>query len=329
MDKVNNHKHGQPQDHDNNENLNNNHHHGKTGYNHSRELPSVSKKRLWIAFYINFIFLILEIIGGFLSNSLALLADAGHMLTDVSALGLAIFVAHLAESLPTPKRTFGLLRAEVLGAFLNGTVLVIIVGMIFWGAWRRMGSLQEINGPLMLVVAVLGLLANAGSAWVLYKDRNRNVNIKGAYLHMMADTLGSTGAITAGVVILITGWTPIDQIVSIIIGMLILLGSWELLTQTVNILLEATPEDIDYDEVNSALKNIEHVKDVHDLHIWTISSGIPALSAHIELCAECGDTKHWQLCLKDVQKMLREHFGINHTTLQFEPEDFEREPGII
>lgn len=329
MDKVNNHKHGQPQDHDNNENLNNNHHHGKTGYNHSRELPSVSKKRLWIALYINFIFLILEIIGGFLSNSLALLADAGHMLTDVFALGLAIFVAHLAESLPTPKRTFGLLRAEVLGAFLNGTVLVIIVGIIFWGAWRRMGSLQEINGPLMLVVAVLGLLANAGSAWVLYKDRNRNVNIKGAYLHMMSDTLGSTGAITAGVVILITGWTPIDQIVSIIIGILILLGSWELLTQTVNILLEATPEDIDYDEVNSTLKNIEHVKDVHDLHIWTISSGIPALSAHIELCAECSDTKHWQLCLKDVQKMLREQFGINHTTLQFEPEDFEREPGII
>ncbi len=329
MDKVNNNKHGKSQDIDNIGDLNNHNHHGKDGHKQSHELSRVSKKSLWFAFYINFIFLILEVIGGILSNSLALLADAGHMLTDVSALLLAIFVAHLAEKLPTPKRTYGLLRAEVLGAFLNGAVLVIIVGVIFWGAWRRIGSLPEIDGPLMLVVAALGMLANAGSAWVLYKDRNKNVNIKGVYLHMMADTLGSIGVITAGVVILTTGWIPIDQIVSFIIGILILLGSWELLTQTVNILLEATPEDIDYEEVNNALKNVEHVKDVHDLHIWTISSGIPALSAHIELCAECGDTKHWQLCLKNVQKMLREQFGINHTTLQFEPEDFEREPGII
>jgi len=317
--------HDHSQDRDNNRPLLS----GKTGHNHSHELRGVSKRNLWFAFYINFVFLILEVAGGLLSNSLALLADAGHMLTDVFALILAIFVTHLAERLPTPERTFGFLRAEVLGAFINGAVLVVIGGIVLWEAWRRIGSLPEIDGPLMLVVAILGLLANAGSAWVLHKDRNKNINIKGAYLHLMADTLGSVGAITAGVVILTTNWTPIDQIVSFIIGILILLGSWELLTQTVNILLEATPKNIDYNEIDSAVKNIEHVKDVHDLHIWTISSGIPALSAHIELYTECSDTKHWQLCLKDVQKMLRDKFGINHTTLQFEPENFEREPWII
>ena len=309
--------------------MRNNLEHSKTGHNHSHELRSVSKKRLWIAFFINFIFLIIEVIGGLLSNSLALLADAGHMLTDVGALALAIFVAHLAEQLPTPKRTYGLLRAEVLGAFFNGAVLVIIVGMVFWEAWRRIGSVTEIDGPLMLTVAVIGLIANAASAWILFYDRNKNVNIKGAYLHMMADTLGSLGAITAGIVILITGWTLIDPIVSFVIGVFILFGSVELLTETVNILLEGTPEDIDYDEVKEALDAIEHIKSIHDLHIWTISSGIPALSVHIQLYPECSDTNHWQLCLKDTQDMLRERFGIVHSTLQFEPEDYERDSRII
>ncbi len=304
-------------------------HHGYSQHNHSHDLRNISTKRLWIALIINVVFLILEVIGGLLSNSLALLADAGHMFTDVAALLLAIFVVHLAESLPTPKRTFGLLRAEVLGAFLNGAVLVIIVGIIFWEAWKRINQFSEINGTLMLVVAFLGLFANAGSVFVLYEVRNKNVNIKGAYLHMMADTLGSIGAIVAGLIICITGWTPIDQIVSFIIGILILIGSWELLTQTINILLEATPENIDYEEVKKALKNVEHIKDVHDLHIWTIASGIPALSAHIELYSNCSDTTHWHSCLKDVQGMLRERFNIIHSTLQFEPEDFKRDSRFI
>ena len=328
MNRTCNNKSGHSHDHENNGHLLSNNH-GDALHNHSHDLRSISTKRLWIALIINVVFLILEVIGGLLSNSLALLADAGHMLTDVAALLLAIFVAHLAERLPTPKRTFGLLRAEVLGAFLNGAVLVIIVGIIFWEAWKRINQFSEINGTLMLVVAFLGLFANAGSVFVLYEVRNKNVNIKGAYLHMMADTLGSIGAIVAGVVICITGWTPIDQIVSFIIGILILIGSWELLTQTINILLEATPEDIDYEEVKKALNNVEHIKDVHDLHIWTIASGIPALSAHIELYSNCSDTNHWHSCLNDVQGMLRERFNIIHSTLQFEPEDFKRDSRFI
>jgi len=307
-----------------------NHTHGNSdGHEQSHVLRRVSRKSLWTAFTINAVFLIVEVIGGMLSNSLALLADAGHMLTDVAALALAIFVAHLAEQLPTPRRTYGLLRAEVIGALLNGSVLVIIVGIIFWEAFRRIGHLNLIDGPLMLFVAFLGLLANVGSVWVLYKDRSTNINIKGAYLHMMADTLGSMGAIVAGIVIWTTGWTPIDQIVSFIIGILILIGSWELIAQTINILLEATPENIDYGAVKKSMEQVEHVKEIHDLHIWTIASGIPSLSAHIKLYSECSDSNHWQICLKNMQKLLREKFNIVHSTLQFEPENFERDSRCI
>ncbi|MFC1692443.1 cation diffusion facilitator family transporter [Candidatus Latescibacterota bacterium] len=293
------------------------------------ELRALTRRRLWIALAINACFLFLEVAGGILTNSLALLADAGHMLTDVAALVLAIFVSTLAERSPNPRRTYGLLRAEVLGAFINGAALVVIVGMIFWEAWRRFGRTPEVDAPLMLVIAVLGLAANVGSAWVLYGSRNENVNLKGAFLHMFADALGSVGAITAGVVIWTTGWMMIDPIASVVIGALILWSSWGLIIQTVNILLEATPEDIDYSDVKTALLDIEHITDVHDLHIWTIASGIPSLSAHISLEPHCSDTTHWQECLKNAQDMLRERFDIEHSTLQFEPQNFKRDKRLI
>ncbi len=292
------------------------------GHSHAHDLRALSRRRLWIAFLINAAFLVVEAVGGLIANSLALLADAGHMLTDVAALMLAIMVARLAERASTPTRTYGLLRAEVLGAFMNGASLVVIVGVIFWQAWRRLGMTPEINGPLMLTVATLGLAANLASAWVLYGSRRETVNVHAAFLHMMADALGSVGAIVAGVVVLLTGWTPIDPIASLVIGVLILWSTWGLLVQTINILLESTPENIDYNEVKAALEDIEHVKAVTDLHIWTIASGMPSLSAHIRLHPACGDTMHWQTCLKDAQTLLRERFGIHHSTLQFEPEDF-------
>ena len=305
--------------------MHNHQHNDAHGHAHIHDVRALSRKKLWIALAINAVFLFLEVAGGLLTNSLALLADAGHMLTDVAALALAIFVSRLAERPATPEKTYGLLRAEVLGALANGAALVVIVGVIFWEAWRRMGSVQEIHAPGMLIIAVLGLFANAASAWVLFGSRDVNVNIKGAFLHMMADALGSVGAITAGAVILLTGWTPVDYFASLVIGILILWGSWSLLAETVNILLEATPKDVDYNEVHDALMEIDHIRDVHDLHIWTISSGIPSLSAHIRLSTECCDTDHWQECLAHTQKMIRDRFGIVHSTLQFEPEDFARD----
>jgi cobalt-zinc-cadmium efflux system protein len=300
-------------DHDHNEE--NDHH------DHHHDLRSMSYRNLWWALIINLVFLIVEIAGGILTKSLALLADAGHMLTDVGALALAIFVAHLAKRKATPDRTFGLLRAEVLGAFINGGTLVLIVGWIFWEAWKRLGQMQEIDGPYMLLIAALGLCANIISAIFLSKGREKNVNVRGAFLHMIADALGSVGAIAAGVIIWTTGWYPVDTITSVVIGLLILWSSWGFLKQTLNILLEATPENIDFMEVKKSLEEMEHIDAVHDLHIWTITSGMPILSAHIALNSCCSDTNHWQNCLGDAQKLLKDRFGIEHTTLQVEPCD--------
>jgi cobalt-zinc-cadmium efflux system protein len=273
---------------------------------------------LWWALVINLVFLVAEVAGGILANSLALLADAGHMLTDVGALALAIFVLHLAKRPATPDRTFGLMRAEVLGAFVNGGTLVLIVGIIFWEAWKRLGDVQRIDGPFMLVIALLGLLANIASAMILAKGREGNVNIQGAFLHMIADALGSAGAIIGGFVIWLTGWYPADSIAGVIIGLLILWSSWEFMKRTMNILLEATPENIDFMEVKKVLEGMEHIEAVHDLHIWTISSGMPVLSAHINLAADCSETTHWQECLSTAQKVLKDRFGIEHSTLQIE-----------
>lgn len=287
-------------------------------HDHSHDLKNTSYSRLWWAFAINLVFLVIEVIGGLMVNSLALLADAGHMLTDVGALALAIFVAHLAQRPATPNRTFGLLRAEVLGAFLNGATLVLIVGFIMYEAWERFGSIQTIDGPVMIIIAVFGLIANIASALILAKGHEDNINLRGAFLHMVADALGSVGAIIAGIVIMTTGWFPIDTIASVVIGLLILWSSWGFLKQTMNILLEATPDNIDYMEVKESLEDMEHIDTVHDLHIWTITSGMPVLSAHIRLDSCCADTDHWQNCLSDANRMIKEKFGIEHTTLQIE-----------
>ncbi|NLD35941.1 MAG: cation transporter [Desulfatiglans sp.] len=299
----------------------NNSAHGVKGHNHSHDLKNSIYSRLWWAFFINLIFLVVEVIGGLLVNSLALLADAGHMLTDVGALALAIFVAHLAKKAATPNRTFGFLRAEVLGAFVNGATLVLIVGFIFYEAWQRIGSDREIDGPVMMIIAILGLIANIVSAAILAKGKDQNVNVKGAFLHMIADALGSVGVIIAGIIIITTGWQPADTIASVVIGLLILWSSFGFIKQTINILLEATPENIDYLEVKRALEEMEYIESVHDLHIWTITSGMPILSAHIRLSSCCTDTNLWQQSINDANRILRERFGIDHSTLQAEPYD--------
>ena len=290
-------------------------------HNHHLHPPvgSLPQKRLWWALGINLVFLVVEIIGGILTHSLALLADAGHMLTDVAALGLALLVSHLAERPATPQRTFGLLRAEVLGAFVNGATLVIIVGLILWEAWKRFGHPQVIDGPLMFGVAALGLLANLWSAVILAAGRKGNLNIQGAFLHMVADTFGSIGAIVAGLVIWATAWYPIDAIASVVIALLILWSLWGFLRHTINILLEAVPEDISFMEVKKALEDMEHIDQVHDLHIWTITSGVSVLSSHLVLSSCCCDASHWHTCLEAARKMLEERFGITHATLQVEP----------
>ncbi len=298
-------------------------------HDHDLSLREVSRKRLWVALAIILSFLVVEVIGGLVTGSLALLADAGHMLTDVLALALAIFVAHLTRRPATPERTFGFLRAEVIGAFVNGAMLILIVGLVYREAILRFFHPPEVRGAGMLVVAFVGLLANIAGAWVLAGSRGDNINIQGAFAHMLADALGSIGAIIAGTVILLTGWMLADPLISIVIGTLILWSSIGLLRRTLAILIHATPSHLDFHEIKAALEGNEHVEAVHDLHIWSVTSGFPVLTAHIWLKPTCSSPEHWEQVLLQMRDMLRERFEIEHITLQIEPAGFAEELGPL
>ena len=278
---------------------------------------------LWWAFSLNFTFMLVELAGGLLTGSMALLSDAGHMLTDAGAIGLALFASWLAQRPKDPQRTYGYLRAEILGALANGTALIILCGYILIEAYQRIQAPQIIPGGPVLGIATIGLAVNVGSALMLHRSRKINLNLEGAYLHMVLDALGSIGAMIAGGVILLTGWTPADTIASVLIAILILRGGWHLLMKAIDILMEGTPPEIDYHEILEALKSREHIVDLHDLHIWSISSGVLALSAHIQLTDDCVQSGHWPRCLKETQTYLREQWGIEHTTLQTEPPFFQ------
>lgn len=273
-------------------------------------------RQLTIALAITTTFLLAEIAGGMLTNSLALLADAGHMATDVAALSLSLFAIWLARRPATPERSFGYLRAEILAALINGASLVAISIYIFWEALQRIGEPPEVDSGPMLAVAIAGLGANAVSAWVLSRgdghSHGNDLNTRGALLHVFGDMLGSAGAILAALVMLATGWYLADPLLSAGIGLLILWSSWKLLRASVDVLLEATPAGIDAGGVRAAMLTIDDVEGVHDLHIWTVTSGLIALSSHVEVTG----TRDWHAVLLDLSALLRERFGIAHVTLQ-------------
>lgn len=296
--------------------------HGHEHQQRDRPVERVSRRPLAIAFAITATFLIVEVIGGLVTGSLALLADAGHMATDAAALALSLFAVWLARRPATPERSFGYLRAEVLAALVNAGSLVAISIYIFYEAFQRIGEPPEVESGPMLVVAVLGLLANAASAWVLMRGggHTENLNTRGAFLHVIGDMLGSVGAILAAVVMLLTGWFLADPILSAGIGLLILWSSWKLLRESVDVLLEAAPAEIDLAAVQAAMQRVPGVHDVHDLHIWTVSSGLIALSGHIET----SETREWHDVLLELAGRLRDEFGIVHITLQ--PEVPQRLP---
>ncbi len=289
---------------------------------HGNSTPQI-RSHLWWAFWINFSFLIVEFWGGLYTNSLALLSDAGHMLTDVSALGLAIFASKLAEKPRDHLKSFGYMRLEIIGAFINGALLVVICGYILIETFQRISSPQEIKGFELTLIASLGLAANGISAYVLRKDAHHNLNVKGAFLHLIMDALGSVGGIISGVIIWQWQWNSIDLIASIFIVLLILIGSKNLLKRSINFLLDAVPDHIDFKNVESAMINQPHVKDVHDLHIWSISEGNTALSAHLIVNKDCSSTHHWPECLRETQEMLKKRYNIHHSTLQIEPFNYE------
>jgi len=272
------------------------------------------QRPLRIALLITAAVMLVEIAGGFLSGSLALLADAGHMLTDAASLGLALFAFWLSAHPPTARRTFGWRRFEVFAAFLNGAALWIIAALIGYHAFLRLQSPQPIEGSLMLAVAAFGLAANIAVGAVLYRSREHSLNIRGAFLHVAADALGSVGVLAAALLIAVTGSTVWDPAVSAAVCVLILWSSARLIRDAFRIFMEGAPPHLDMDAIRAALAGLDGVVDVHDLHVWTITSGFVSLSAHLTVRAGVDANG----VLGRAHEAMSSHFGIRHSTFQIE-----------
>ncbi len=280
---------------------------------HEHAQSGASERRLVLALGLTLGFAAVEAVGGWLSGSLALLGDAGHMLTDSTALGLAALAAAVARKPPTHRHSFGLGRVEILAALINGVFMLGVVAAIAWTAVDRLLAPRPVMGWTVLLVAALGLAVNLAAARLLHGGKG--LNVRGALLHVLGDLLGSVAAIVAGAVILATGWTPIDPILSLAICLLILVSSLNLLRDGVHVLMEGVPAHLDLPTVGEALAAVEGVHSVHDLHIWVPDSGMTALSAHVVVA----DLKDWEILLNRLHTVLREEFGIEHSTLQPEP----------
>jgi cobalt-zinc-cadmium efflux system protein len=273
-------------------------------------------RRLTVTLALIAAYTVAEAVGGLLTNSLALLADAGHMLSDAASLALALFALWIAQKPRSPEKTFGYHRTEILAALANAMTLIGVSVFIIVEAWGRFHSPQEVDGRTMMWIAVGGLGVNLTAMWILHAGRSESLNIKGAWLHVVADTLGSAQAIVAGGLIWAFGWNIVDPIASVLIAVLIVWSAWSLLRQSVNVLMEATPDHIDTDEVASALAAVEGVVEVHDLHVWTITSGFDSLTVH----ATVEGRPHGDV-LQDIRLLIHSRFGIEHSTVQLEGPD--------
>jgi cobalt-zinc-cadmium efflux system protein len=275
-----------------------------------------SRRALTLVLALTATFTAAEVVGGLLTGSLALLADAGHMLSDNLSLGIALLAAWLAGRPATPEKSFGYKRAEILAVLANGVTLVAISIWIFVEAYSRLREPPEILGGWMLAIAAIGLIVNAAGGLILSRAASESLNVQAALRHVVADALGSVGVMVAALVVILTGWRYADPLVSVAIGALILASSWSLLRESTNILLEATPRGIDAEEVGRRMAGAEGVVEVHDLHIWTITSGFPALSAHV-LVGQSEDCHARRRYLED---LVAREYGISHTTLQVDHE---------
>jgi cobalt-zinc-cadmium efflux system protein len=295
------------------------HHHGDGGHRHGvghSHAADAPVRSLRIALTLTATLLVVEVIGGFLSNSIALLADAGHMLTDVAALGLALFVAWFSKQPETPQKTYGYLRWEILAAFLNGATLLLISAWILWEAVNRLRAPAVVRGGLMLAVATGGLIVNIIAARVLVGSSADNMNTRGAYLHVLGDLLASVGTLVAAILIRYTGWLTADPIASILTTVLIMRGAWRLVRESVDILLESTPSHIPLPAVRIQLEAIPGIESVHDLHVWSVTPAVVAMSAH---CIVREPEKH-QHVLEHIHDAMR-LFGIEHVTIQLERDE--------
>lgn len=282
---------------------------------------AVYQKELLIALGITSVVMFAEFVGGLLANSLALLSDAAHMLADVIALLLSIIAFRFSTRPPTKRTTFGFYRLEIFAAQINGGVLVFLSLFIFYEAYQRLVQPEPIKSLLMMTIAGVGLLANMASALVLHKSSKRNLNVKASFLHIMGDLLSSVGVIIGGAIIYLTGWFVVDPILSVLIGVIILRGAYGVVKETATVLLEAAPKHINLDKLIREVEALEGIESFHDVHVWTITSGLYALSGHVQIKDQMvSDSTQ---ILERIWEFLRDRYNIGHTTLQFECESCE------
>ena len=300
-------------------------HHG--GHSHGLDGAQTAtgkhRRRLILVLGITLTVFLVQLIGAFISKSLSLLADSGHMLTDATGVAIALLASLIATLPANSKRTFGYLRVEVLAALANGIVLGVIAVVIFVQAIARFGQEVEVESTPMLVAAIIGAVANLISLLILQSGQKESLNVRGAYLEVLGDLLGSVAVIVAGIIIATTGWMVVDQIASIAIAVLIAPRAYSLLRDVVSVLLEATPKDFDIDAARAHMLAVPGVVEVHDVHAWTITSGVPAFSAHVTITDDSWDERGYHAVLDELKACLVQHFDLSHSTLQLEPESHD------
>lgn len=298
------------------------HHHdhdGSHGHSHAHVSPDASRPYLWASMLLLAAFMVGEVIVAFTSNSLALLTDAAHMLSDVAAIAAALWAQRIAMRPATDRMTYGWKRAEILSAAANGVTLLILGLYLGYEAIHRFREPPPVPGLPVLIVALIGVAVNLVATWLLAKANRSSLNVEGAYQHILTDLFAFIGTVIAGIVILTTGWTRADAVASFVVCLIMIKAGWGLLREASWILLEATPAGYDLDEIRDHLLTIQDVTDVHDLHVWQLTSNLPAVSAHITVRDQCFETGHAGDILLSLQDCVRVHFAIEHTTFQVEP----------
>ncbi len=291
---------------------------GHEHHHHARAAEAAgNRRRLALALILTATYMVAEIVGGLVANSLALLADAGHMFSDAAALGLSLVALMLAQRPATSQRTYGFHRAEILAALSNGAALIALSALIAREAWERLADPPEVRGGLMLAVACGGLAINFANLLILSGGRKQSLNVRGAWLHVMADALGSVGAIAAGAMIYFFGWRWADPAASFVIASLVLYSAWGLIRETLDVLMEGVPKGISIDEVTDALKELPGVLDAHDLHVWSLTSGRNIATTHLVIAEEADH----QRIIDDANRTLSERFSIDHATIQVEHDE--------
>jgi len=281
-----------------------------------------AERRLWIALVISSTIVIIEFTGGFLGQSLALISDSGHVLTDVLAIGVSILTLRLGRRQHTARRTFGYHRAEIFAALINGSTLIAVALLIIYEAFLRLQQQTRVQGTLVLSLAALGLLGNLTTTGLLARTGKTSLNVRGVFLHAVGDTVSSIAVIISSLVVVFTGYSGLDPVAAVLIGILIMRSAYGLVRDSTNILLEATPKHLELESIARTIRSVEGVKGVHDLHVWTITSGLYALSGHVTLGSD--KISDGSIIIGKVATKLKESFGIEHVTLQMEKEALER-----